>query len=277
MLANGSWKRRCGALTASALVVGFGALVVAAPPAGANTQNVVPVVNCSYKNTTTGMYNIEFGYSNPNSTAVTVAIGSQNAFSSGGLPQNSGQPTTFQPGTHTDVFIVTAQQNIQWVLQGTNVNAPGGTTCSSNPGPGPWYGNAVVIPSISCSFVDTGTGKTNSVFGYTNPFSTTETVAIGSSNEFTGTPSTNAGQPASFSTGTKASAFVVTHTGGINWFVTNNNVSAPSSTKCSTNPVPIVSGHTGSAVVVTVFAIGGLIAFFMVRRRTWFRQLLHLS
>jgi hypothetical protein len=240
-------------------------------------KSVTPIIDCYWKNPTTGMYNNEFGYSNPNSTSTTIAIGSLNEFSSGGLPQNSGQPTVFRAGTVTDAFIVTTTQSVEWTLDGTTINSPGNTTCSSNPGEGAWYGAAIVYPTLNCDFVDPGTGKTNSLFGYINPFSTTETLAVGSDNEFTGTPSSNAGQPTTFAPGTDASSFVVTHTGGINWFISNYNVSTPSSTKCATNPVPIVSGHTGSVVVLTIFGIVGIVGFFVLRRRTWFRQLLHLS
>jgi hypothetical protein len=367
-------------------VAGFAlaGLLFSAGPAAAHTQNVTPILDCSWKDPATGMYNSEFGYNNPNSSAVTVAVGSQNAFTSGGLPQNSGQPTTFQPGTHTNVFVVTNQQNIQWDLQYTNINAPGTPTCSSNPGAGPWYGNAVVFPILDCNwkdpttglynaqfgynnpfstaetvtagssnnqftngglasssgqpatfsagkhdnvfvetiqgntnwyltgtnlsapgsttcssnpgsgpyygtsplvypvlvcdFVDPTTKKTNSLFGYTNPYSTSQTVAVGGSNQFSGAGlGQNAGQPSTFAAGSNNSAFIVTHQGTVTWSLTNNNVSAPGSKTCSTNPVPIISGRFGSLVVAGTFAIVAGFAVLYVRRRRRMSRSLGLS
>jgi hypothetical protein len=243
-----------------------GLAVVAAPSAGATTQNVIPILDCSYK-TSLGMYDMWFGYDNPNTTSVTVAIGTSNEFTSGGgVSQNVGQPTTFSAGTHSDVFKVTVPQNVEWILQGTTINAPGGTTCSSDPGAAPFKGALMVFPTLNCDF-PTG-GSVNSLFGYTNPYSSSESVPIGSDNNFTGTPSQSAGQPSTFPAGTNASAFVVTHTGGINWFITNQNVSTPAKTTCSKNPVPIVSDHVGSLVVLALFVVVvGAGAFVVVRRR----------
>jgi len=262
-----------GALTLTVVAVAPLVVGVAAPAGATTTQSVIPILDCSYK-TSLGMYDMWFGYDNPNPTSVTVAIGSSNEFTSGGgVETNVGQPTTFSAGTHSDVFKVTVPQNVEWILQGTTLNAPGGTTCSSDPGAAPFKGALMVFPSLNCDFTDKGTGKTNSLFGYTNPYSTSETVAIGSSNNFTGTPSQNAGQPTTFSAGTNASAFVVTHTGGINWFITNNNVSTPAKTTCAQNPVPIVSDRLGSLVVVVLFALAGLGAFAVLRRRRDLRLL----
>jgi hypothetical protein len=339
------------------------------------TQNVTPILDCSWKDPATGVYNSEFGYNNPNSTPVTLPVGSQNYFTSGGLPQNSGQPTTFQPGKHDNVFIVTNQQNIQWTLQNTNINAPGTPTCSTNPGSGPWYGNALVFPILECSwqdpttglynirfgynnpfstavtvaaggsqnqftngglandsgqpssflpgkndnvfvetvqsntnwfltgsnlnapgsttcssnpgsggyygsspvvypvlecdFVDKGTGMTNSLFGYVNPYTTTQTVPIGSTNKFDGAGGQNAGQPTTFSGGTHDNVFVVTFKGNIKWNLTSFGASAPGSKACSTNPVPIVSDRFGSLVVAGTFAIvAGATILYIRRRRT---------
>ena len=220
--------------------LGFAAVLLGAGPAAAdhNTQNVTPILDCSWKDPATGMYNSEFGYNNPNSTAVTVSVGGQNAFSSGGLPQNSGQPTTFLAGKHDNVFIVTNQQNIQWNLQNTNLNAPGSPTCSSNPGAGAFYGTAIVFPILECNWKDPTTGLYNAQFGYNNPFSTAETVAAGSSqNQFTsGGLAGNSGQPATFVAGKHDNVFVETIKGNTNWFLTGNNLSAPGSTTCSSNP-----------------------------------------
>jgi hypothetical protein len=229
---------------------GFVGLLIGAGPAAATTQNVTPILDCSWKDPSTGMYNSEFGYNNPNSTTVTVAVGGSNYFTSGGLSQNAGQPTSFAAGKHDNAFIVTNQQNIQWVLQGTNINAPGNPTCSSNPGAGPFYGNAIVFPILDCSWKDPTTGFYNVQFGYNNPFTTTETVtAGGSQNQFTsGGLAYNSGQPTTFSAGKHDNAFLETVNPNTNWFLTGNNLTAPGSTTCSSNPG---SGHYyGSTPVV---------------------------
>lgn len=372
------WRRT--ALGVCVASFGFVGVLLSAGPAAASTQNVTPILDCSWKDPSTGMYNAEFGYNNPNSYTVTLSIGSQNYFQSGGLPQNSGQPTTFLAGKHDNVFVVTNQQTIQWDLQYTNINTPGDTTCSSNPGAGPWYGNAIAFPILDCSwkdpttglynaqfgynnpfstaetvtvggsqnsftsgglasssgqpgtfqagkhdnvfietingntnwmltgnnlnapgsttcssnpgsgayygssplvypvlecdFVDPTTHKTNSLFGYTNPYSTSQPVAVGGQNQFSGSGvSQNAGQPTTFAGGTNASSFIVTHTGTISWSLTNNNVSAPGSKTCATNPVPIVSGRFGSLVVTGTFVLAGGLAVLYVRRRRRFSRL----
>jgi hypothetical protein len=248
------------------------------PGAGAfyGTAIVFPILDCSWKDPTTGLYNAQFGYNNPFSTSETVAAGgAQNLFSSGGLASNSGQPSTFLAGQHANVFIETIQSNTNWQLTGNNLTAPGSTTCSANPGSGAYYGSTpLVYPVLECDFVDAGTGKTNSLFGYTNPYSTSQTVAVGGQNNFSGSGiAQNAGQPSSFLGGTNANVFVVTHQGTITWSLTNHNVSAPGTKTCSTNPVPIISGRLGSLVVAGAFAVVGVVVLVVRRRRRLARAL----
>jgi hypothetical protein len=268
----------CGAAALALCVVGSGfvGLLVAAGPAAAYTQNVTPILDCSWKDPTTGLYNAQFGYNNPFSTSETVpAGGSQNQFTNGGLANNSGQPTTFLAGKHDDAFIETIHGNTNWFLTGNNLSAPGSTMCSSNPGSGAYYGTSpLVYPVLECDFVDSKTGKTNSLFGYTNPYSSSQTVAVGGSNQFSGSGiAQNAGQPSSFLGGKNDNVFVVTHQGTITWSLTNNNVSAPGSKTCATNPVPIISGRLGSLVVAGAFVVVGVVGLCVRRRRRLARAL----
>jgi hypothetical protein len=268
----------CGAAALALCVVGSGfvGLLVAAGPAAAYTQNVTPILDCSWKDPTTGLYNAQFGYNNPFSTSETVpAGGSQNQFTNGGLANNSGQPTTFLAGKHDDAFIETIHGNTNWFLTGNNLSAPGSTMCSSNPGSGAYYGTSpLVYPVLECDFVDSKTGKTNSLFGYTNPYSSSQTVAVGGSNQFSGSGiAPNAGQPSSFLGGKNDNVFVVTHQGTITWSLTNNNVSAPGSKTCATNPVPIISGRLGSLVVAGAFVVVGVVGLCVRRRRRLARAL----
>ena len=63
-----------------------------------------PILECVFHDTGTGQYNSLWGYSNNGSTT-TIAVGCNNKFSP--TPQNRGQPTSIQAGTHDNVFVVT--------------------------------------------------------------------------------------------------------------------------------------------------------------------------
>jgi hypothetical protein len=125
-----------------------------------------------------------------------------------------------------------------------------------------------VVPIVSCSFLDAGTGKYNTVWSYKNqtkgPKQDTA-VPIGSTNRFDN-PAASAGQPTVFKPGTNQNAFIVTHTGSSTWTLTSHTATAPGPT-CSSNPVPIVS--SGWAPLVTIAAvtvlIGGVV-FWRTRR-----------
>jgi hypothetical protein len=163
-------------------------------------------------------------------------------------------------------------------LTGNNLSAPGSTTCAANPGSGAYYGSSpLVYPVLECDFVDSKTKKTNSLFGYVNPYSTSQTVAVGGQNQFSGSGTAqNAGQPSSFLGGKNDNVFVVTHQDSITWSLTNKNVSAPGTKTCATNPVPIISGRLGSLVVAGAFAVVGVVVL-CVRRRRRLAQVLGLS
>lgn len=80
------------------------------------TGYVIPIFECVEKHGNT--YTAHFGYDNPNSFAVSEPIGNDNMFT--GAANNQGQPTTFQPGLHTDVFTVSwnghGNSNLAWRL-----------------------------------------------------------------------------------------------------------------------------------------------------------------
>ena len=93
-------------------------------------DRLTPVLNCVMLNDD-GTFTAFFGYENPNSYAVTVQIGNDNKVTAGNKGGNDqGQPTTFEPGSHTAVFAVVSDGNaIVWHLENTvataNKNSPG--------------------------------------------------------------------------------------------------------------------------------------------------------
>jgi hypothetical protein len=88
---------------------------------------ITPAVTCVAANSD-GTYTAFFGYSNPNSYAVTIEIGKENQFTP--PPDSQGQPTTFEPGSQTAVFAVVSKgESLVWHLEGktaeANKNSPG--------------------------------------------------------------------------------------------------------------------------------------------------------
>lgn len=75
---------------------------------------VTPQLTCVSDNGN-GTYTAFFGYTNPNSYAVTIAEGNDNRFT----PESRGQPTVFEPGSQTAVFAVISDGNaLVWHLDG---------------------------------------------------------------------------------------------------------------------------------------------------------------
>jgi hypothetical protein len=93
-------------------------------------QHLIPVVEC-VSNVTSSSYRAWFGYNNPNTIPITMAVGkSTNSFSPGAADR--GQPTTFVPGRQVKVFsvLVSGTGNLTWTLDSTQVTAKStGTRC----------------------------------------------------------------------------------------------------------------------------------------------------
>ena len=90
-----------------------------------------PVMECSFHDPDTGLYNSVWGYKNKSGSA-TIPIGSKNQFDSG--PADRGQPTYFSSGDHHNLFVVTHSGTVRWKLNGGSAKAPG-KKCSTNPVP----------------------------------------------------------------------------------------------------------------------------------------------
>ncbi len=85
-------------------------------------QAVSPVLECVATNTD-GTYIAWFGYRNPNSASVPLAVGTRNKFTPN--PTNRNQPTLYAPGRQVRVFGVTwnGSGNLVWTLDGRTSTA----------------------------------------------------------------------------------------------------------------------------------------------------------
>jgi hypothetical protein len=91
------------------------------------SSNITPIVECTTKHN--GVNHSVFGYRNTG-PATGLSVGAQNHFTPG-LPDR-GQPTTFEAGTHINVFSVTTSATLTWTLDGQQVRSPG-VVCQSDP------------------------------------------------------------------------------------------------------------------------------------------------
>jgi hypothetical protein len=126
-----------------------------------------------------------------------------------------------------------------------------------------------VVPQVQCSFLDPGTGRYNTVWGYKNQTKGPKNdlaIPVGPTNQFDN-PGASAGQPTVFKSGTAQNAFIVTHQGRSTWTLTSYAATAPGS-PCGTNPVPIASVGDWAPLVTLalVTAVLGLIMFWRTRR-----------
>jgi hypothetical protein len=84
------------------------------------TAAVTPSVTCWSDSTGTDLVTIRFGYTNSGAAAVTIPVGSNNLLSVASA--NPPQPTTFEPGTHSDAFLITVPaaeaSSVEWTVDG---------------------------------------------------------------------------------------------------------------------------------------------------------------
>jgi hypothetical protein len=100
-------------------------------PPPAPLQSVRPVLECVTQTDDT-TFTAHFGYLNPNSVSVTVAVGSGNRFNPN--PIDRGQTTVFLPGRQVRVFTVPFKRGNQvWFLQGrTSTASTGSKRCAAS-------------------------------------------------------------------------------------------------------------------------------------------------
>lgn len=101
------------------------------PPA--SSQALVPIVDC-VRTDADQKVSVTFGYINPNSIPLRIAIGAANQVT--GVTAGKDQPTIFVPGVQHDVWTVKAAagDSIVWTLDGSSVTASALTARCYNPG-----------------------------------------------------------------------------------------------------------------------------------------------
>jgi hypothetical protein len=143
--------RRVRVLATLALAGLFAALSLGTGGAASAHSNVpqlsiTPLINCYWANAD-GTTTFSIGYRSTNAGVATVDISSDNRFHPS-QNDDRGQPTSFDPGTHNNVFAVTVtahelDDDIQWELLDNKVDVATSTKCAKKPVPE--FGNAAVL------------------------------------------------------------------------------------------------------------------------------------
>ena len=98
--------------------------------AAQTTQPIVPFLEEVIVNPTTGRATAYFGYTNPNSTTVSIAKGEPNNYFTP-VPVDRGQPSVFYPGTRRYVFaavwLYAQDPTSTWVVNGNSATADSAT------------------------------------------------------------------------------------------------------------------------------------------------------
>jgi hypothetical protein len=153
-----------------ALLIAVAAMVMGAtPPAGAQTNNLNPKLDCAWLNPD-GSWISLWRYKNPQGTPVNIAVGNPGNYFTGvgtpAVPINVGQPTVFlanQTPESTLSFGVTMPSTVTsltWTLSGNTVTTvkPTGSTCASQPisqvpGAGPLVQAGIVASGMAAALV----------------------------------------------------------------------------------------------------------------------------
>jgi len=194
----------------------------------------------------------------------------------GAAPDPATGPTTTAPAVSPTTTAPTTTPTTP-----TTADAPAPTTATSAtpgvksaPTPAASRSAARITPIIECTFVDTRSKQTSTVWGYRNRGSVTS-VAVGDLNRFDnpravpGDPDGDVGQPTEFEAGRNRNVFVVTAAGESTWTLTGNELTSPEKqgTVCTANPVPVVSTGLGGLVALAVVTgVMGLVLFWRLRR-----------
>lgn len=134
-----SSRTRALAGLTTALAAPISLLALSAAPASAATTvpafSLRPYVNCVWTNPDSSR-TVSLGYQSFNAASVTVPAGVDNKISYGAADQ--GQPTTFLPGSHDNVFVLTMTsaeyQSGSWYLVSATANlTSNGTPCTTKP------------------------------------------------------------------------------------------------------------------------------------------------
>ncbi len=138
-MAAGMTAIRRLSITVSLVLVAAGGLLIAsmgtATADNGGTGSVKPILECVFHDPGTGQYDALWGYTNTSTIPVTIPVGSQNSFSPS--PADRGQVTTFSPGTHDNVFVVSwsGASDLTWALLHSATASITSQACGTNPVP----------------------------------------------------------------------------------------------------------------------------------------------
>jgi hypothetical protein len=121
------------ALAGALLLVGLTPVVAPArPAAAASDDSVTAIFECAFHDSS-GWVTV-WGYDNSSDEVQSEDVRATNHFTQ---DQDSGQPTTFEPGRHDNVVVVPwdGTSNLQWHLQMSKDDASTSETCATNPVP----------------------------------------------------------------------------------------------------------------------------------------------
>ena len=187
------------------LLLAFGAF---APNAFAGTHgaqaSVHPFVDCVTQGS--GSYDATFGYTNDNSTAQTVVVGTDNYVTP--PPIDRGQTTIFQPGTVHNAFTIKAiptAAKLTWTVsvnghsESVNVSSSARSCAPASSG--------VIHVYVDC--VTKNATSYDATFAYANDNAAAQTIPVGANNFFSPLP-VDRGQTTTFQPGLHHAAFTVT-------------------------------------------------------------------
>ena len=211
------------------------ALGAFAPNALAGTNRTMtyvhPFVDCVTQGS--GSYDARFGYTNENSTAQTVAVGSGNYFTP--PPDDRGQTTVFQPGTVHNAFTVKAipsATKLTWTVtlnghtESVSVSSSFSRSCSTTP---------AIHVSVDC-VTKNADSTYDATFAYANDGTAAQTIPVGADNYVTPPPN-DRGQTTVFAPGSHHAAFTVKGVPiatKLVWTVLSHSTTASSSGKSCT-------------------------------------------
>lgn len=95
----------------------------------AAAQSPLPVFDCAADNGD-GTTEFFFSYSLPGDATVSIKVGGANDVDP---DHNVGQPTLFQPGTHSAFSVVTGHSVVRWRLAGHSAEGNAGNLCTTPP------------------------------------------------------------------------------------------------------------------------------------------------
>lgn len=215
-----------------------------APPA---QEPIAVSVTCIQNRS--GTFDATFGYVNPNGSPVDIPAGPDNQVTVG-TTTSAGQPTTFEPGTHTSAFTATGVPggaSVEWSVTyaGTTSVATAdqayATHCGVDP-PDPPFPYRIGV-FVSC--VSNNGATYSATFGYESEDTETTTIPVGIENRFLPAPD-DRGQPTVFEPGNHEQAFTVEDIPadkGLAWGLTSDQTRWAKATatldqKCSPDPPP---------------------------------------